>query len=106
MRLAFVMNKRKEEIWLRKSLETRSQEPRSKKQSMEARVKNRTILIAPGILLSGEEYDERFGSLDLELYRKSMTPELFNMFIRHVGCIQGKRITDIRDLISELEVWR
>lgn len=62
------------------------------------------ILVAPGILLGNKEYEERFGNIDLEYYRKQMPPELFKVFVRHTGSIPGKPKVDVVELTSDFEV--
>ena len=61
------------------------------------------ILVAPGILLGKKEYEERFGNIDLEYYRKQMPPELFKVFVRHAGSIPGKPKLDVVELTSDFE---
>ena len=61
------------------------------------------ILVAPGILLGNKEYEERFGNIDLEYYRKQMPPELFKVFVRHTGCIPGTPKVDVVELTSDFE---
>ncbi len=61
------------------------------------------ILVAPGILLGNKEYEERFGNIDLEYYRKQMSPELFKVFVRHTGSIPGKPKVDVVELTSDFE---
>ena len=62
------------------------------------------ILVAAGILLGNKEYEERFGNIDLEYYRKQMPPELFKVFVRYTGSIQGKADVDVVELTSDSEV--
>ena len=61
------------------------------------------ILVAPGILLGNKEYEERFGNIDLEYYRKNMSPELFRVFVRHAGSIPGQHKVDVVELTSDFE---
>lgn len=61
------------------------------------------ILVAPGMLIPGDEYKRRFGTVDLEEYRRKMTPELFLVFVRHVGSIPGISKLDIEKLVSNPE---
>ncbi len=51
--------------------------------------------VAPGIVVSPEEYERRFGSFDLEGFRQAMPPELFLAFVRHLGAINGGDDTDV-----------
>jgi len=62
------------------------------------------ILVAPGIPMGNKEYEERFGNIDLEYYRKQMPPELFKVFVRHAGSIPGKPKVDVVELTSDFEV--
>jgi len=61
------------------------------------------ILVAPGILMGNKEYEERFGNINLEYYRKQMPPELFKVFVRHTGSIPGKPKVDVVELTSDFE---
>ena len=61
------------------------------------------ILVAPGIIVGNKEYEERFGNIDLEYYRKNMPPELFRVFVRHAGSIPGKPKVDVVELTSDFE---
>lgn len=56
------------------------------------------VLVAPGVLLPRSEYDIRYNGLDLDQFRRRMTPELFKVFVRYLGIIPG----DARDDVNEL----
>jgi hypothetical protein len=51
--------------------------------------------VAPGIVVSAEEYERRFGAFDLEAFRRGMSPEVFLAFVRHLGAIDGGDHTDV-----------
>jgi hypothetical protein len=57
-------------------------------------------LVAPGIAVSEQEYKARFGGLPLEDYRRVMSPEVFEAYIRFLGIIPGNPDIDIVDLAS------
>jgi hypothetical protein len=63
-----------------------------------ARVPERWVIIAPGIMVRPEEYRERYAALDLESLRERMSPSVFAAFVRHVGCVSGREELDIDDL--------
>lgn len=45
-----------------------------------------TLVEAPyGGYITKEEYDRRYGGIDLEYFRKKMTPEQFRWFTRFIG---------------------
>lgn len=53
------------------------------------------IEVAPGVMVWDDEYEERFGWLDLEQYKQRMSPELFKVFVRHMGAIPGHPDLDV-----------
>lgn len=61
------------------------------------------IVVAPGIVVGGEEYKQRYGSIDLEQYRQQMSPELFKAFVRHIGRIPGTPDLDLGDIVTTPE---
>lgn len=61
------------------------------------------VLVAPGVLVPEDEYKKRFSKLNLEQYRKNMTPELFLAFVRHIGFIPGNSKISIEKLLSNPE---
>lgn len=71
-------------------------------QQSKAQVKPH-ILVIPGMLLPSDEYNKRFGAIDLEYYRGKMTPDLFRVFVRHIGLITGLQKLDIEKLMSNHE---
>lgn len=64
----------------------------------QARVAERWVIIAPGIMVRPEEYRERYAALDLESLRQRMSPSVFAAFVRHVGCVSGREELEIDDL--------
>jgi hypothetical protein len=58
-------------------------------------------VVAPGILVRGDEFEERYGGIDLEGLRGRMTPALFKAFVRHIGSIPGRPDLDV-DKISAI----
>lgn len=61
------------------------------------------ILVAPGIAVGEDEYERRYGDIDLEQYRQQMSPDLFKAFVRHIGCIPGKPDLDLGDIVTAPE---
>ena len=61
------------------------------------------IVVAPGIVVGGDEYQQRYSSIDLEQYRQQMSPELFKAFVRHIGCIRGTLDLDLGDIVTTPE---
>jgi hypothetical protein len=61
------------------------------------------VVVAPGIVVGGDEYKERYGDIDLEQYRQQMSPELFKAFVRHIGCIPGKPDLELGDIVTTTE---
>lgn len=58
------------------------------------------IAVAPGIAVETDEYQKRYGSIDLEQYRQQMSPELFRVFVRHIGRIPGTPGLDLGDIVT------
>ena len=61
--------------------------------------------VAPSIIVSNEEYERRFSGIDLELFRASMPPAVFDAFVRHLGVIDGSDQLDIVDLTLPPDDW-
>lgn len=64
---------------------------------------NQRTLVAPGIAVPKSEYEKRFGCIDLAVYKKQMSPQLFEVFVRYIGSIQVKSRLDIVELTSDVE---
>ncbi len=58
------------------------------------------IAVAPGIAVETDEYQKRYGSVDLEEYRQQMPPELFKVFVRHIGRVPGTTDLNLGDVVS------
>jgi hypothetical protein len=56
------------------------------------------IVVAPGIIVWAEEYEERYGGIELEEFRQQMPPGLFKAFVRHIGSIAGHPALDISEI--------
>ena len=56
--------------------------------------------VAPGVIVSRDEYEERYGCLDLERYRQAMSPDVFEAFVRFIGGIPGRPDVDIVEITS------
>jgi hypothetical protein len=58
------------------------------------------IMVAPGIAMSSNEYQERFRDIDLEQVRRRMSPEIFKAFARYMGLIPGDPRLNIAEVSS------
>ena len=82
---------------LRQSFET----PSTQRSGQSERIKYSQV--APGIIVKEDEYAQRYAGIDLDRLRQRMSPELFKVFVRHIGSIPGhpdleiSRITVIPD---------
>lgn len=61
------------------------------------------IVVAPGIVVGSDEYEQRYGGIDLEQYRQQMSPELFKAFVRHIGRIPGTPALNLGDIVTTPE---
>lgn len=66
----------------------------------------RLRLVAPGLLLTEDEYQVRFGSLPIEQYRDKMSPKAFAAYIRFVGIVKGGPKLDMVRLSDVVEDQR
>ena len=62
------------------------------------------IVVATGIAVTAGEYEERYGSIDLEYYREHMSPELFKAFVRNIGSIRGRADLNVGDFVTATEM--
>lgn len=53
------------------------------------------VVVAAGIMVWADEYEQRYNGIDLEGFRHRMSPELFKAFVRHIGSIPGHPDLDI-----------
>lgn len=58
------------------------------------------VFIAPGIVVTAAEYQERYGGLDLESLRQRMTPAVYKAFVRYIGAIPGRKDLDVSIIID------
>jgi len=73
-------------------------------QSYEEMERPSLVVVAPGIAVQADEYEERFGSINLEYYRERMSPEMFKAFVRHIGSIKGRTDLNIAEFVDAPEV--
>jgi hypothetical protein len=59
--------------------------------------------VAPGVAVDSDEYEKRYGALDLEGLRNRMSPELFKAFVRHIGSIPGHPDLDVSEISAAFE---
>ena len=62
------------------------------------------VVVAPGIMVRADEFEDRYGGLDLEALKARMTPGLFKAFVRHVGSIPGRPDLDVDQITAIPEV--
>lgn len=74
------------------------------RQSYEEMERPSLVVVAPGIAVQADEYEERFGSINLEYYREHMSPEMLKAFVRHIGSIRGRTDLNIGEFVDALEV--
>ena len=62
------------------------------------------IIVARGIAVQAGEYEERYGSIDLEYYRENMSPEMFKAFVRNIGSIRGRADLNVGEFVTATEM--
>jgi len=62
------------------------------------------IVVAPGIAVEADEYGERYGGIDLEYFRASMSPEMFKAYVRNIGSIKGSPELNISEFVDTPEI--
>jgi hypothetical protein len=62
------------------------------------------IVVAPGIMVEADEYEERYSSIDLKYYKEHMSPELFRAFVRRIGSINGRPDLNIGEFVDTPEI--
>ena len=60
----------------------------------------KAVVVAPGIMVWEDEYEKRYGGIDLERFRQQMPPDLFKAFVRHIGSIPGHPDLDVNELAT------
>ena len=58
----------------------------------------RAVLVAPGIMVRPDEFEERYGGIDLQGLKARMTPAVFKAFVRHIGSIPGRPDLDVDEI--------
>jgi hypothetical protein len=58
------------------------------------------VVVAPGIVVRADEYEERYAGIDLEGLRGRMTPAVFKAFVRHLGSIRGTPDLDVDEIAT------
>ena len=58
------------------------------------------VVVAPGIVVSSDEYERRFQGIDLDTARKRMSHEVFKVFVRYLGIIPGDPRLNISEISS------
>jgi len=62
------------------------------------------VVVAPGILVRADEFEERYGGIDLQGLKARMTPAIFKAFVRHIGSIPGRPDLDVDEISAIPEV--
>lgn len=62
------------------------------------------IVVAPGIAVEADEYEERYGSIDLGYFRAHMSPEMFKAYVRNIGSIKGSPELNISEFVDTPEI--
>ena len=62
------------------------------------------VVVAPGIMVRADEFEERYGGIDLQGLKARMTPALFKAFVRHIGSIPGRPDLDVDEISAIPEV--
>jgi len=65
-----------------------------------ARARPSVIVVAPGIAVRSDEYEERYAGIDLEGLRGRMTPAMFKAFVRHLGSIPGRPDLNVDEIAT------
>jgi hypothetical protein len=68
--------------------------------ALPARVLPAFIVVAPGIAVRADEYEERYAGIDLESLKSRMTPAVFKAFVRHLGSIPGRSDLDVGEIAT------
>jgi hypothetical protein len=58
-------------------------------------------LVAPGMILRAQEYEDRYGGVALDDLRVRMEPGLFNTYVRYIGILAGQDGVDVNQLVEE-----
>jgi hypothetical protein len=54
--------------------------------------------VAPGIMVSAAEYEQRFDGITLDAFRRTMTPSVFQAYVRFLGIIPGGSGLDVVEI--------
>lgn len=55
-------------------------------------------VVAPGIVVSEDEYQRRFSAINLAVLRQALSSEAFEVFVRHMGAIEGNEYIDVIEI--------
>lgn len=58
------------------------------------------LTVAPDVIVSPREYQERYSGIDLEHFRNRMPAELFAAFVRYMGLIPGHPDLDVSQIAT------
>ena len=73
-------------------------EPEEFKPEPERRGWLGAVVVAPGIMVRADEFEERYGGIDLQGLKARMTPAIFKAFVRHIGSIPGRPDLDVDEI--------
>lgn len=63
----------------------------------------RTVIVAPGVAVSAQEYTERYEDVDIERFRLLMPPDVFKVWVRFIGLIAGVEDLDVNEITQNVE---
>ena len=64
------------------------------------RTRMHLLLVAPGVMVSDDEYKQRYDGINLQQFRQQMPPSLFKVFVRHIGSIRGHANLDVNEITT------
>ena len=56
--------------------------------------------VARGVRVSDDEFQSRFAGIDLEAFRKRMSPQTFQAFVRFMGILPGDSRLNVVDIAT------
>jgi hypothetical protein len=79
-------------------------QPEELERRPERRARLGAVVVAPGIMVRADEFEERYGGIDLQGLKARMTPAIFKAFVRHIGSIRGRPDLDVDEISAIPEV--
>lgn len=63
-------------------------------------MKQNQVEIYPGYSVSSMEYERRYKGVDLDHFRRVMSPDLFKAYVCNIGVIEGCNIENIGEFVD------